>query len=236
VPNAPESPYTIQFILGTPTFARIETFNSDRCLLMPTASSEPTVYAVVNPNGSTLLPALEQAYPAGSWTVNTWLDGQPYVGAFQVGRGQVPVAPVAVARGADFGGWVRMLGYTVTPANVQPGGVLRLRLLWQIEQPTPVPYKTFVHLLGAPKPDGSIVYAQHDSQPCDDSLATIGWPTSDWLAADTFLNLPADLPAGTYTLQTGWYNSETGARAPVSADAGPHRDDAAQLQQIVVSR
>ena len=97
-------------------------------------------------------------------------------------------------------------------------------------------YKNFVHLLGVPKADSSIVYAQRDSQPCDGTYATNGWMPGDLLATDTTLDLPANLPAGNYTLQTGWYDSQTGARAPVSADAGPHRDAAAQLQQIVISR
>ncbi len=234
VPNAPDAPYTIQYVLGAPAFGRIETFNSDRCLVMPTPATEPAAYAVVNPKGGTLLPALQQAYPAAAWTVTAWLGDQPYLGSFQIGSGQAPVSPVAVARGADFGGFVRMLGYTVAPGSLRPGGVLKLHVLWQIEQTTPVAYKTFVHLLGTPKPDGSIVYAQHDSQPCDDSLSTTTWLPGDLLSADTQLDLPADLPAGTYTLQTGWYDIETGARAPVSADAGPHLNDAAQLQQLVV--
>ncbi|MEP7358276.1 MAG: hypothetical protein ABI847_13605, partial [Anaerolineales bacterium] len=57
---------------------------------------------------------------------------------------------------------------------------------------------------------------------------------SDWLPVSIRLDLPADLPAGSYTLQTGWYEVATGARAPVSSDEGPHANDAAQLQTLVI--
>jgi hypothetical protein len=98
--------------------------------------------------------------------------------------------------------------------------------VWQIVQKTPTPDKNFIHLLGAPKADGSIVYAQRDSQPCDDTVATTGWTAGD---------LPADLPPGSYTLQTGWYDSVSGARAPITDDEGPHANDAVQLPPLIVT-
>ena len=236
MPDPPEAPYTVEYIAGPAAFQRVETFNSANCLVLPAPANQPATFAVVNPKGSTLLPRLQQAYPAATWTVNTVLDNQPYIGAFQISGGQPPGAPVAVARTADFGGVVRLLGYSLTPNSPRRGDALKLHLVWQIEQPTHTAYKNFVHLLGLPKADGSTVYVQYDRQPCDDSYATTGWTAGDLLAADTTLDLPGDLPPGTYILQTGWYDSVTGARAPVTADAGPHANDAAQLQQVVVAQ
>lgn len=234
-PNLPVSPYTVEYLLGARAFRAVQTYNTADCLVLPTPASEPAAYALVNPKGSSLLPALQHAYPAATWTVVTRLDGQPYIGLFQVPGGQAPVAPVAVARSADFGGLVRMIGFGLSPGTPRPGGALTLHVVWQIERLTSSPYKNFTHLLGAPKADGSIVYAQHDSQPCDDSYATTGWTPGDLLASDTTLELPDDLPPGAYTLQTGWYDSASEARAPVSADAGPHANNAAQLQQLFVA-
>jgi len=234
--NLPTSPYTVEYVMGEAAYRTLQTYNSANCLLLPTPLAEPAAYAVVNPKGASLLPDLRQAYPAATWTVTTWLADQPYIGLLQIPAGQPPLAPVAVARGADFGGFVRMVGYTVTPGAPRPGGTLTLHVLWQIEQPSAVPLKNFVHLLGRPKADGSVVYAQRDSQPCDDSYATTGWAPGNLLAADMTLDLPADLPAGTYTLQTGWYNPADGVREPVLGDAGPHQDDAAQLQPVVVTQ
>jgi hypothetical protein len=142
----------------------------------------------------------------------------------------------AVARTADFGGFARLLGYSLSSTPLHPGSTMTLHTLWQIEAATPNPNKVFVHVLGAPKADGSPVYAQHDGEPCDDSYATTNWTVGDWLAADLTVDLPADLPAGVYTVQTGWYDSVSGARAPVSDDAGPHANEAVQLQQVEVAK
>ena len=80
-----------------------------------------------------------QAYPAASWTVTGWLQGQPYIGLLAIPAGQAPVSPAAVSRGADFGGVVRMLGYTLSPGAPGPGAVLNLHVVWQIEQTTAAP-------------------------------------------------------------------------------------------------
>jgi hypothetical protein len=128
------------------------------------------------------------------------------------------------------------MGFTVTPDAPRPGRPLTLHVVWQIVQKTGTPYKNFIHLLGAPKPDGNIVYAQRDSQPCNDTVATTGWTAGDLLVQDTTLDLAADLPSGAYTLQTGWYDSLSGARAAVTADAGPHANDAVQLPPLAVTR
>ncbi len=191
--------------------------------------------ALVNFRESPLFAELMQAYPAGTWRVSSDThDGQPYIGIFQVPARLQPVAPVAVARSAMFGDFVRLLGYTLAADTPRPGGALKLHMLWQIEQRTRAAFKNFVHLLGPPKADGSPVYAQHDSQPCGDTLPTTLWAGSDLLAASITLALPADLPAGTYTLQTGWYDVAAGARAAVTDDDGPHANEAAQLQLVRV--
>src|SRR5262249_54425553 len=153
----------------------VQTYSSAHCLLLPTPALEPAAYGVVNPRGAALLPALQRAYPTATWTVNTWLDDQPYIGLLQIPAGQVPLAAVAVARSADFGGFVSLIGYRLTPAVLAPGGQLTLEALWLVEQPTATPYKNFVHLLGAPQAGGNPIYAQHDSQPCDDSYPTTRW-------------------------------------------------------------
>jgi 4-amino-4-deoxy-L-arabinose transferase-like glycosyltransferase len=237
-PYAPPHPFTIEYVAGVPAFGGVETFDAANCMLLPTPATEPAALALVNFPDTPVLSRLQAAYPDGAWSVYPALGpgGQPYVGLFQISAGQPPLAPVGVARSADFGGFVRLVGFTVTPDAPRPSSPLKLHVVWQIVQKTETPYKNFIHLLGAPKADGSIVYAQRDSQPCDDTVATTDWTAGDLLAEDTTLDLPADLPPGTYTVQTGWYDSVTGVRAPVTADDGPHANDAAQLQRVVVAQ
>jgi hypothetical protein len=235
VPNAPRDPFSIEYIAGKPAFGGVDTYYAVNCLLLPTPATEPATMALVNFRDTPLLPVLARAYPLSTWSVNAaMLDGQPYIGVFQAPAGQQPVAPMAVTREVVFGDFVRLLGYSLAADTPRPGGALTLRMVWQIERRTDTVYNYFVHLLGTPKANGSPVYAQQDSQPCGDSLPTTLWTASDLLAVSVTLDLPAHLPAGTYTLQTGWYDISTGARAPVTFDGGPHNNDAAQLREILV--
>ena len=235
VPDAPRDPFTIEYVVGAPAFGGVDTYYAVDCLVLPTPATAPAAMALVGFPDKPVLAELQRAYPGGMWHVDSALhDGQPYLGLFQIPAGQQPVAPVAVARSAEFGDFVRLVGYTLAGDAPRPGGALELELLWKIEQRTTEPYKYFVHLLGPPKADGSPVYAQQDGQPCGDSLPTTLWTATDLLVTDITLSLPADLPPGAYTLQTGWYDPAANARAAVTGDDGPHADDAAQLQPVVI--
>ena len=229
-PDMPIARFTFDYLMGTEAFSKVQTYDATHCLVLLDSSTQPAAYALITPREFALLPALQRAYPAGVWTVADSFEGQPASGLFLAPAGPVPLAPVAMGRSADFGGRVRLQGYQLSDDAL--GGSLTLNILWQIEQPTATPYKRFTHLLGAPQANGNIVYAQNDSQPCDDSYPTTGWQAGDRLVSTETLAIPGDLPAGSYTLQTGWYDPASGERLPVSADAGPHADDAVQLQTL----
>jgi hypothetical protein len=232
VPNIPIARFTIEYLMGSEAFRGVQSYDAAHCLVLLDSSTQPAAYALITPREFALLPDLRRAYPAGVWTVVQSFEGQPASGLFLAPAGSTPLAPVALGRSADFGGRVLLQGYQLSDDVLRPGGTLTLTVLWRIEQPTATPYKRFTHLLGAPQANGSIIYAQNDSQPCDDSYATTGWETGDLLVTTETLAIPLDLPAGSYTLQTGWYDPDSGERLPVSADAGPHTDDAVQLQNL----
>ncbi len=233
VPNIPIARFTIEFLMGSAAFQKVQSYDTTHCLVLLDSSIQPAAYALITPREFTLLPDLQRAYPAGAWTIVQSYEGRPASGLFLAPAGARPLAPVALGRSADFGGSVLLQGYQLSDDVLRPGATLTLTILWRIEQPTATPYKRFTHLLGAPKPDGNIVYAQNDSQPCDDSYATTVWEPGDQLVTTETVALPPDLPAGSYTLQTGWYDPDSGQRLPVSADAGPHKDDAVQLQDLI---
>jgi hypothetical protein len=232
VPNIPIARFTIEYLMGSEAFRGVQSYDATHCQVLLDSSTQPAAYALITPREFALLPDLQRAYPAGVWTVVQSFEGQPASGLFLAPARSVPLAPVAPGRSADFGGRVLLQGYQLSDDALRPGATLTLTVLWRIEQPTATPYKRFTHLLGAPQANGNIIYAQNDSQPCDDSYATTGWETGDLLVTTETLAIPLDLPAGGYTLQTGWYDPASGERLPVSADAGPHADDAVQLQTL----
>lgn len=119
--------------------------------------------------------------------------------------------PPAHQQLAVFGDQIELLGYDLSPDPVRPGETLSLTLHWRALSEPPHSYKVFVHLLG---PDGEI-RAQADGVPVDWALPTICWLRGEVVADPYALTLPADAPAGDYTLAVGFYLESTGGRLAV---------------------
>ncbi len=163
-------------------------------------------------------------------------------GAPLVALGQVAVAgrphlfeapPLALPLEARFGGAVALLGADGTDAlAIKAGQPLTFTLAWQALVTPQANLVRFVHLLG---PDGRLA-AQQDSVPCQG-----GCPSSSWLPGEILLDpvelaLPADLPAGSYTLAVGWYDTAAPAQRLAALDGWgqPLADDALLLPLRVV--
>jgi hypothetical protein len=106
-----------------------------------------------------------------------------------------------------------LLKHAGTLTTTQQGDVLPISLQWETRQPLTKDYHVFVHLLDA----GGNLVAQSDSQP-----ALWARPTSSWTPGETIedrhaLLLPADLPAGDYTLIAGLYLPKSGERLQTSS-------------------
>jgi hypothetical protein len=124
-----------------------------------------------------------------------------------------------------------MLGYAAGPVDKWPGQNLELTAVWQAVQPTPTTYKLFIHLTGAPKTDGTTIYAQLDPQPCVGLFPTWQWQPGDTIMETYSLALPRDVPPGSYALEAGWYEADTGARLPAADEAGQPLGDEVPLEQ-----
>lgn len=113
---------------------------------------------------------------------------------------------------ADFGGQIRLLGYTLPVDRVRPGDTLYVYLYWQAIRPPDADNKAFVQLLD--KRDR--IVAQQDL-----IAGAAEYPTSHWPAGATvrnrfLLTIQADATPGTYRLISGFYNPGTQIRLPVS--------------------
>lgn len=138
---------------------------------------------------------------------------------------QLPTTPIR----AYFGGMLELVGANL-PAQAKAGEPLNFTLHWQASAPVDFDYSAFAHLLDA----GGNKVAQADWQPRDAMgiLPTSTWPLH-WPVIDAQqLQLPADLPAGEYTLLVGFYNWQSGDRLPAEGlpvDRGVVVGDAVQL-------
>jgi hypothetical protein len=120
--------------------------------------------------------------------------------------------PFATPVAAEFGGAIGLLGFTA----VQEGAALVVTPAWDVRAAPPADLLVFLHLYDQA---GQRV-AQIDVPPGGASLA----PTSQWRPGEQVgvplpLALPADLPAGAYTLVLGLYDPASGVRVALSAGA-----------------
>jgi hypothetical protein len=140
--------------------------------------------------------------------------GQTYARVYSRAAGSAPQADPQHFVDAPLGDGIRLLGYDTIPSTPQPGDILVVRLYWQVDTRPSGDWTTFNHLIGPAKADGSSLWAGYDSQPGGGSLPTSRWQPG-WRIIDEYpIPLPADLPAGSYTLEIGLYQP-AGARLPV---------------------
>ncbi len=127
------------------------------------------------------------------------LDGPVYIDAAAVSGGDVL---------ATFGTVVRLRDSQLTLQDE----ALNLRLVWQVDAAPPPDLTLTAQVFDA---DGAFVTNS------DGDIA--GYPARVWIPGTAvedirILELPDDLPAGTYTVAVGWYTRGDLARLPVSAD------------------
>ena len=80
--------------------------------------------------------------------------------------------------------------------------------MWRADRgPTADHWKVFTHLLDA----SSQVVAQRDAEPADNLRPTTSWQPGERIEDNYGIVIPADLPAGNYTLEIGMYQGETRA-------------------------
>jgi len=127
---------------------------------------------------------------------------------------------------ANWGNTVALLGYEVSPAQLQPGEAVTLLTFWRVQQTSDRPLKLFAHLLDS----GGQVRAGQDRL----DAPTVGWRAGDILVQLYHLPLPGDA-TGTYQLEIGWYDGETLARLPILDAAGAAIADRALLTGVQVN-
>ena len=103
---------------------------------------------------------------------------------------------------------IELYDYSV---HYDPNDQLTVWLYWQTLETSPAPLKTFVHLMGdSPQP-----VTQDDQFPQNGRISSTDWQMG-MIYRDVFVLPLADISAGEYRLQIGWYNPETGERLQVN--------------------
>jgi hypothetical protein len=122
---------------------------------------------------------------------------------YVVARGSPPPTPNAGGE-ASFGGFVAPLGDPHVNSSALQDGTLTVTIHWQVSQPPHRAAVSFVHLLDV---EGRYV-AGWDGL----TAPATCWQAGDWIEQHYPVSLPKDLKPGTYPIEVGWYDADTGER------------------------
>ncbi len=96
---------------------------------------------------------------------------------------------------------ITLLGYDLSPNEIEPGDDITLTLHWQTTQKLSIDYTSYVHLITG---DGQGI-TQSDHRPGGDSYPSNYWQIGEILRDRHTLSIPTDVPAGVYQLRVGMY-------------------------------
>lgn len=182
---------TIYFALADPD--RLRSYSDTGKLIAAGIADRPSLY-LLRPHDNNAIAHLTDFFPDG--VMGGAQDGFLPFHVSATATESALAGVMATQTTATFADSIALNGWTAT----QDGDQLHITLVWQAMGAVPRNYTAYVHLLDQ---EGHLV-AQQDRPPA-------GYPTSDWRVGervvDTFaIPIAAD---GVYTLQTGFYDSET---------------------------
>jgi len=144
----------------------------------------------------------------------------------------VPSSPQYVLQEPD-GGRIGLLGFERGELRGPLNRTLPITLLWQAQEPVQRDYTVFVHLWND---GGDFVFGQ-DRPPTDGIYPSDLWGTGEVVRDEQVLELPKNLPLGTYQVMVGLYHGEEGGRLVASDSTGTRlRHDAIPLLQVEVTK
>lgn len=144
-------------------------------------------------------------------------------------RRRFELPPMQFLSNARWSDSIILLGYNWSVVPTTSGGQIRVLLFWKGDQPLSGDYSVFIHLL---REDGALL-AQHDGLPSNGERPTSTWAPGE-VVADLHTLTFDTLAPGDYRLVVGLYDSSSGERLPVVAEAGKTPGDSLILETFQV--
>lgn len=155
----------------------------------------------------------------------------------QVTAGSVTVQPwpletelpeeINVLEDARFGERIALAGYDWSRPSA---GTMTVTLYWRATAVPQENYFSFIHLVNE---QGDIV-AQKGFVPAEGLRPTKGWRAGEMITDPYTLELPPDLPPGTYELRVGLYRPDDGIRPLVTLQGQPQPDNQLVLTKVTL--
>ena len=232
----PQDHPTLRYVLGS-AVARVHSYNSAACDLWP-ANGAAFTFASALGDGGVEPPFIRGLFPGGMAASPIMRGDFPYIVFWQVPAGSAASLPEWQPVERQIGDFAQLRGFQIVQPDpaapvLQPGTELIVDLYWLALAPSAQPATVFVHLLRSDTSPPQLL-AGTDQPPCRNHVPTTQWHAADMLRDRIALPLPTALPAGTYELSAGMYNSESGERLPVSGGESALSARALRLQSITV--
>jgi hypothetical protein len=130
-----------------------------------------------------------------------------------------------------FGDAILLRGAEVSDLGEPPGEPRVIVTLWweAIGEPE-MDYTVFVHLLDG---QGNLA-GSGDGPPMDGAYPTSVWQAGDHVVDGHAVTTEGRLLPGTYLVEVGWYDPDSGQRLPVSVGGKPHPSGAVQAGTLTV--
>lgn len=141
-----------------------------------------------------------------------------------------PAAETRLPEQVILGGKVVLVTAELEAATVPADSPISVHLFWYVAQSVGEDWTVFVHLLDE---NGQLV-AQADSPPRQGDYPTRFWETDEWIEDEYELVVPAQTPAGNYSLWIGMYHSATLVRQFLWVNEAHQPNDSYQIGVIRV--
>lgn len=131
----------------------------------------------------------------------------------------------------SFDDSITLLGYCVDMARqAQAGKSAQVTLTWRADNAVETRYVTFVHLV-----DGqNRIWAQDDHEPMNGWLRTDRWSVGDETIDGFTLQLPDDIPPGSYRITAGLYRVNDQKNLIARSTAGEELGDAPVIGELTI--
>ncbi len=128
-----------------------------------------------------------------------------------------------------FPNFARLAGYNLE-GTLAPEAAAALTLNWSVISTTPDNWSQFIHLYD----ENGFVGVLADGLPRAGSYPTWAWASGESIIDRWAFTLPADLPSGEYSIQTGFYRTDTGERIPVTLNDREAPNNSAEVLRFSI--
>jgi len=222
-PRPVDHPTLAFFLWGKPAPRR---FDGRAGIVLPPIGAPATYWIISHEDWRSA--ALLERYLPDARPAERILDGQGevYAQEYRQPAGGRLTAEPPLPYAAQFGAGIDLLGWQPVNPTLRPGDVLYVDCYWLARESLATDYTAFVHLLGDYNPaTAGPLWAGADQQPCAGACATSTWAPGERIVDELQVQLPADVPAGVYQVEIGWYDLKTMRRLPARQAGGRELGD-----------